>query len=275
MASVIMSYSFDLVVPGAASSNPDASDSEDEDEEKLHYKAMIPLADMLNADATLNNCRLFETPTGLEMKTILPVPAGAELYNDYGPLPRSDLLRRYGYTTANYTPYDVVEVSSLLIVNTAAGATLAPAEKQARVDYLLDEDILEDSFDLEAAAPADIPDEVLVIVNTVLLTPDDFQRYKAANKLPKAKLTEASAEVLGAVLEARLREYPTTLEEDQRLLVGESLKGRERAAVEVRLGEKQILVAAYKELNRRVQEKKRPAGEDGDEEERGSKRSRN
>jgi SET domain-containing protein 6 len=46
------------------------------------------------------------------MRTIKPIVKGEEIFNDYGQLPRSDLLRRYGYTTENYGPYDVVEIST-------------------------------------------------------------------------------------------------------------------------------------------------------------------
>lgn len=53
------------------------------------------------------------------MKSIQPISKGDEIFNDYGPLPSSDLLRRYGYITPNYTQYDVVEVSRSLIVETA------------------------------------------------------------------------------------------------------------------------------------------------------------
>lgn len=42
------------------------------------------------------------------MKTIRNVPAGEELFNDYGPLPRSELLLRYGYVTDRYEQYDIV-----------------------------------------------------------------------------------------------------------------------------------------------------------------------
>ena len=66
MASVIMSYSFDLAVPEkkaavvvAATGSQDVGESDDdveeEDEDKEVYKAMVPLADMLNADADRNN----------------------------------------------------------------------------------------------------------------------------------------------------------------------------------------------------------------------------
>lgn len=43
------------------------------------------------------------------MKSTKPIQKGEEIFNDYGELPRSDLLRRYGYVTDNYSQYDVVE----------------------------------------------------------------------------------------------------------------------------------------------------------------------
>lgn len=44
------------------------------------------------------------------MRAIKQIPAGDEIFNDYGEIPRSDLLRRYGYVTDNYAKYDVVEI---------------------------------------------------------------------------------------------------------------------------------------------------------------------
>jgi SET domain-containing protein 6 len=46
------------------------------------------------------------------MRSIKPIATGEEIFNDYGQLPRSDLLRRYGYVTQNYGPYDVAEIST-------------------------------------------------------------------------------------------------------------------------------------------------------------------
>lgn len=56
MGSIIMSYSFDLELPEdpAKNSAADSDDSDDEEEGKF-YKGMVPMADMLNADADRNN----------------------------------------------------------------------------------------------------------------------------------------------------------------------------------------------------------------------------
>jgi SET domain-containing protein 6 len=53
------------------------------------------------------------------MRTIKRIAAGEEIFNDYGPLPRSELLRRYGYITPNYTKYDVVDIPYGLFEDTA------------------------------------------------------------------------------------------------------------------------------------------------------------
>lgn len=53
MGSIIMSYSFDLE-PVEQTQRPQEED-EDEEEEEVMVKAMVPLADILNADADKNN----------------------------------------------------------------------------------------------------------------------------------------------------------------------------------------------------------------------------
>jgi len=189
------------------------------------------------------------------MKTICAVSSGSELFNDYGPLPRSDLLRRYGYITLNYKQYDVVEISSPLILD-IAGPSLTTADRAARIEFLLDEGILSDSFDLDHTL--DIPEEMLVIIHTLLLSSAEFERYRDTGKLPKPLFTEDVALILTAVLEARLKDYPTTVEEDQQLLAESQVQRRERAAVEVRLGEKHILVGVSHRLKQLVW-RKRPS----------------
>lgn len=184
------------------------------------------------------------------MKTICAVTSGSELFNDYGPLPRSDLLRRYGYITPNYAQYDVVEIGSPLIIDKAS-PSLEDADRMARIDYLLDQDVLDDSFDLDTSCS--VPDEVLILVRTLLLSPDEFKRHRDAAKLPKPVLGEAVARVLAEVLDARLKDYPTTLEHDKSLLAEDGrVQGRERAAVEVRLGEKLILAGVLQNLHRQI-----------------------
>jgi SET domain-containing protein 6 len=256
MASIVMSYSFDLEVPtnstGKGGHGGDEGESdeeeEDDDDEKGYYKAMIPFADLFNADGDAeNNCRLFQTPTHLQMKTVTAVPANTQLLNTYGSLPNSDLLRRYGYTSPRHARYDVVEVPSQMIIHACIPNG---NDVQERIDYLLDEGILDDSFDFEAES-LDVPQEVVVTLRTLLLSEQDFRAHKQAEKLPSGtKIDIRTAEVLIGVLGSRLGEYATSVEDDQNLLENKImvLEKRERDAVVVRLGEKMILVGVIGKL---------------------------
>jgi SET domain-containing protein 6 len=55
------------------------------------------------------------------MKALKSIAKGEEIYNDYGALPRSELLRNYGYITPNYTQYDVVGISMDLYMQKVKG----------------------------------------------------------------------------------------------------------------------------------------------------------
>ena len=90
-----------------------------EDDEEDPPKGMVPLADMLNADAERNNARLSHVGEHLIMEAIKPIQRGEEIFNDYGALPRSALLRMYGYITDNYAQYDLVELPTEMIYEAA------------------------------------------------------------------------------------------------------------------------------------------------------------
>lgn len=76
--------------------------------------------------------RLFQEEESLVMKAIKPIQQGEEIFNDYGEIPRADLLRRYGYVTDNYAQYDVVELSLADICQTA-GLNSSDVESEPRV----------------------------------------------------------------------------------------------------------------------------------------------
>ena len=70
------------------------------------------------------------------MIAIKPIKKGEEIFNDYGQLPRSDLLRRYGYITDRYEIWDVVEVDLELIVRKAREyLNMDEAAKTKRVSF--------------------------------------------------------------------------------------------------------------------------------------------
>lgn len=71
------------------------------------------------------------------MMAIKTIKKGEEIFNDYGALPRSDLLRRYGYITSEYNQWDVVELRTenlVTIVMQEIGVTTKDVER--RVTHL-------------------------------------------------------------------------------------------------------------------------------------------
>lgn len=247
MGSLIMAYAFD-VEPAHSQKEIDEEGYASEDEDEALPKGMVPMADMLNADADRNNARLFYEEATLTMKALKPINAGEEIFNDYGPLPRSDLLRRYGYVTDNYAQYDVVEIPFELVAQTA---TAANVYHEDRLEYLDAHDLLETGYDICASDPFTVQEsvspELIVVIETLLLENDEFERLKRKEKLPKPeKITAKGAEFLHRLVQVRLQQYSTTLEEDISAAgqpTGEVTSKERRYAVakQVRVGEKKIL----------------------------------
>ena len=75
------------------------------------------------------------------MRSIKPIPKDEQIYNTYGNLPNSDLLRRYGYVIAD-SPDDVVEISTESIVQTINRHSAE--EVRRRFDLLEEEDLIEE-----------------------------------------------------------------------------------------------------------------------------------
>ncbi|KAI9847814.1 MAG: hypothetical protein M1837_001707 [Sclerophora amabilis] len=252
MGSLILAYAFDLEKDRDGSSSEEGDDgyATDEDEPEVPNKGMIPLADMLNADADRNNARLFHEELSLTMRALKPIKHGEEVFNDYGPLPRSDLLRRYGYVTKEYAQYDVVELSKDLIVSACRTIRdLDTHDFNARTEHLLEHGLLDDAYDLcyDFQSHTVFPEDLLVVVNTLLLPENIYTTRYAERALPKPKLEQTTVMALSWTLEHRLEQYETSIEEDEALLKEEST-GRREMAIEVRLGEKRILREGLQEL---------------------------
>jgi SET domain-containing protein 6 len=269
VASVIMAYAFDI--PDEESNKQDNGTAEgeaddlvsDDGEDEKTILSMIPLADMLNADAERNNARIYYENQDLEMRTIKPIATGEEIFNDYGQLPRSDMLRRYGYVTDNYAQYDVAEISTTSIkslltekpLEISSGDFLDPltaAEIEKRIALADRESILEESYDVSVATSEEnaIPDEFLALLYILLLDSENLEALSASQAaLPsRSKLaTELVGKVIAIALRRREAEYATTAEEDEALLQMGNLKPRAAMATQVRHGEKQVLRHAVDE----------------------------
>lgn len=260
--SLIMAYAFDIVrddISPIADSDSAESSLVSDDEDDSTFKGMVPFADLLNADADRNNAKLFDEDDYLIMRSIAPIKAGEEIFNDYGPLPRSDLLRMYGYITPNYAQYDVVELVQSDIIATAKNMKREITNDQGVGVRALDElGLLEDGYVVQRplsvnttlvdAIPAEL--HMLLRALTCNLGNDASGNEKRIQKGIKENFSIEEASLLAAVCTKRLADYPTSIEEDSRLLesfqastsaADENVSShRVKMAIEVRKGEKEI-----------------------------------
>ena len=161
------------------------------------------------------------------MKAISSIKKGEEVLNTYGALPRSDLLRRYGYVQSDYARYDVVELSTDTIISIAVEIqdhTLE--ERTARLNFLKEEGLQDTSYDiyLDEELATYFPIQLLGFVYTWSLEAHEFQSLARKRTFPKpARLKTA---IVGLILRRVLQKKrwwrnPTRLlsTNDDRLLV--------------------------------------------------------
>ncbi|KAK1253285.1 hypothetical protein MKX07_001362 [Trichoderma sp. CBMAI-0711] len=252
MGSTIMSYSFDF-------QNEDEED-EDETEEWVEEReakstmGMVPMADILNADAEYN-AHVNYGDDALTVTALRTIKAGEEIFNYYGPHPNSELLRRYGYVTPKHSRYDVVELPWTLVEESVAASLGLSSEQLDKAREYLDSDELEETFVLERETEEPNPDGTLTGPARFSEIPEDLRDQlksllKAVRKailssvVDKRKRDEIQHNILIRALDALASRYPTSISEDERILSGSDISERRRAAVTVRLGEKRLIQEA-------------------------------
>ena len=188
------------------------------------------------------------------MKATKPIKAGEQIFNDYGPLPRSDLLRMYGYVTDNYAQYDVVEFSHDILVDVAGMRDPSNNKAWLRREEQLDEiGIVDDGYSLprppkDAKLEEYLPGNVHMVLRGLCL---NSSSTKMLTMKDSESISIEEAALLSAVATKKLSEYPTSVEDDelmwQRRLHdgtgGANLGKRMQLALQVRIGEKEILHA--------------------------------
>ncbi|KAJ5519149.1 RuBisCO-cytochrome methylase RMS1 [Penicillium expansum] len=208
MGSLIMAYAFDIEKAEDDDDEGEANDesymTDDEEEEQLP-KGMVPLADLLNADADRNNARLYQ---------------------------EEDLLRRYGYVTDNYAVYDVLELS-LETICEAAGLANADPESQPRLEFLSSLDILEDGYVIPRPVNANPSLEDIMPAELV-----EFKQRVSKDKAPRPVLDANATAILIRALQKRQAQYATSLASD--LQFRASLSPLPKTG-HVRIGEKEVL----------------------------------
>ncbi|KAK4463059.1 hypothetical protein QBC42DRAFT_325456 [Cladorrhinum samala] len=301
MGSTIMAYAFDLESDEATINENNEADEQDEWEEDREGKTMlgmVPMADMLNADAEFN-AHINHGEASLTAVSLRPIRAGEEILNFYGPLSSAELLRRYGYVTEKHARWDVVELAweafeARLPERFFAGDKLAPEQWAAVQARLRADDDFEEGFVLERYGPDPSPAGLLEEPAVFGGLPDELGEqlklfFKAVKKVTggsngialraledKAYRKEMLLETAQKALADREKQYGSSLEEDEQLLASGRLEGRERMAVWVRRGEKQVLREAQAWAKKELDEilRNKISEQSKDDEGRASKRRR-
>lgn len=272
MGSTIMAYAFDLEKDSDSDNDADEEDGWAVDKDGLMSMGMVPVADMLNADASFN-AHLHHGEDALTMTSLRAIAAGDQVMNYYGPLPNCDLLRRYGYTSAQHARYDVVEMTWETVLGAIkdvfAGKQLGtPEEEEVEDGFVLERESGEpdeSGVNNFAAQFTGFPEELEIQVYQVIAPAVgiDVDGGKA-DKAQRQRLKNAFWEVMARAIPMRQSQYATTVQQDEELYRNPAVQGRHRMAVEVRLGEKYILQEALTFVNGLVEKSRQTAEESSD-----------
>lgn len=114
----------------------------------------------------------------------------------------------------------------------------------------------EDGYDLHRPQPNEsfeFDPALQLVIHACLLSREAFKEEMKAGEAPdEISFDLGIALVLRKVLIQRRASYGTSIAEDVSLLRDESVKGRTRMAIEVRLGEKEILAAAIGSVEKHI-----------------------
>lgn len=118
-------------------------------------------------------------------------------------------------------------------------------------------EILQDGYDLSRPPESKrflFDSDLLLTITALLLDSDSYQQAIALEEPPEqppSAMLITIGLVLKEIINNRLSAYPTSADEDIALLQDDAVQGRRRMAIQVRLGEKEILAMAAEEVERR------------------------
>lgn len=273
MGSVIMAYAFDLEKEDDEQQGDNEEEEEDEwveDREGKTMLGMVPMADILNADADFN-AHIEHGEHALTATSLRPIAAGEEILNYYGPLSNGELLRRYGYTTRAHRRWNLVDLAwEPTVVGALRAEVPLPAKDWDKVLGSLDEDELEDAFVIERGAEdpdsegrvaevekaAGAPEELVEQLKVVLKAVKKVRPEAVPDKAARDRVTYSA---IARALDERIRQYGTTLEHDLKQYEegsdgADQKVRRQRMALDVRIGEKVLLRQAAESVKAKLAE---------------------
>lgn len=289
MGSVIMAYAFDLEKDDDDDEKNQGGEEEEEEEDEWvedregkTMLGMVPMADILNADATFN-AHMEHGEHALVATALRPIARGEEILNYYGPLSNGELLRRYGYVTQAHQRWNLVDLSWATVVAGLKHEVSRLSDQEwdtVLCSFRNDDDDVEGEGDLEDAFIIDrgaedpdsegrvhddptkraaLPEELVAQMKEVLKAVKKVRPDAVPDKTARDRAMYAA---IARALETRTNEYRTGLEHDLQLY--ERLQAsppdnkslvvvdRKRMALDVRIGEKMLLKEASQAAHARL-----------------------
>jgi hypothetical protein len=256
--STFMAYAFDINEDPDSSMADDDEDKNEEDGDEPGYTALVPPADALNADED-HNAQMHFSDGHLIMESIKSISKGTEILNTYGPLDRAGALRRYGYITEGYKVNDIVLIKATTMIKEAMDMYELEDQyvrKWVQKELYIDTENGEPLENELARLVADFDFELERAQAESLNQAQMDEEFLLKRLIPKDRRSRYEAESgpwwmewMRRSVEAKLKEYPTTLDEDKELLESRMMALRRRMAVEIRIGDKEILGSVKKQMD--------------------------
>ena len=116
-------------------------------------------------------------------------------------------------------------------------------------------EVLDDGYDIPRPLDDDLagvlPDELVVLAKVLCMSSDELKQQVSKNKPPKPSFGHKEVTLLSKVVQSKQAQYTTTLAQDKELLAQlnqleattslEVSARRQKMAIQVRIGEKEIL----------------------------------
>lgn len=108
--------------------------------EDTYFKSMVPLADTLNSNTSHFNATLKYEKTKLVMVADKDIPKGEQIFNIYGELPNSEILRKYGYVELPSSKFEFAELllSSIKMYFEGLFSTKVECIKEPQASHLIE-----------------------------------------------------------------------------------------------------------------------------------------
>jgi len=219
----------------------DSTGNSDRDSKTAYV--LMPLIDAINHKTMLKT--EFEFSGGsFVLRSPRDYEAGEEVFISYGVLNNDELITRYGFVETDNVAdvYRFEGFISYLQANhdplkRALGADPKRLATLKSTHPELDQALWNGNFISDGTAE----DKLLWALRAVLATPEEFAAAKGADgfKLGGGAPERRAADAIRAAVEARLAEYPTTIEQDEEAL--KSATGNARTAIAFRIRKKRIL----------------------------------